>query len=53
MDEQTKVYVCKALKVAHTEVHQALHELNQGSEKAAKRKALSALKKIAEAIASV
>ena len=53
MTEQEKVYMINALKVAHTEIHQALHELQHGSEKACRRKALSGLKKIAEALALV
>lgn len=53
MTEQEKVFAINALKRAHTEIHQALHELQHNSPTEAKRQALSALKKIAEALALV
>ena len=52
--EQQKVYIINALKVAHTDLHRALTQLeNNGSEQSAKNSTLSALKKIGEALAQL
>lgn len=48
---QKNVYVANALSVAHTDIHRSLSKLDKGATEEAKNLALSALKKIAEAIA--
>lgn len=50
MKEQLRVRVINCLQVSHTDIHKSLECLKKGEDTQAKIKALSALKKIGEAL---